>query len=182
MGDSTGDGRTADDASNGRTAENDNPSGRTADRQPPGPDAPDSEWKSWARHWEKVAKERGTALEDRDSRLKAIEDKDKSELQKAIERAESAERQAGESTARALRLEVAATKGLPAAIAGRLKGKNRAELEADADELLALVGRPPTDDGRQPDPDQGRGSGQSATTSTDDMNAWMRNATGRRSV
>lgn len=182
MGDTSGAGRTADDANPAsRTADDSTGTGRTADRNPPAPDAPESEWKSWARHWERLAKENGTAKDDLATRLQAIEDKDKSELQKAQERAEAAERQASEAGSRALRLEVAAAKGLPPSIAGRLKGKTRAELEADADELLTLVGKGNPESGR-PDPDQGRGSGQSTTTSSDDMNAWYRSATGHRTV
>lgn len=63
----------------------------------------------------------------------------KTELQKATERAEKAERQLAALQHNQLRLEVAAAKGLPASAAARLQGTTREELEADADDFAALV-------------------------------------------
>lgn len=60
----------------------------------------------------------------------------KTEAQKAVERAEAAEKRAAETESRALRLEIAAEKGLTPAQAKRLVGSTREELEADASELL----------------------------------------------
>lgn len=68
--------------------------------------------------------------------LKEFEDRDKTEAQKLIERADAAEKRAAEVEGRALRLEVAAEKGLTPAQAKRLVGSTREELETDADELL----------------------------------------------
>jgi hypothetical protein len=70
-------------------------------------------------------------------KLKEIEDRDKSDSEKLSERAATAERRAEEAEARALRLEVAAAKGLTPGQAKRLAGSTLEELEADADELLA---------------------------------------------
>lgn len=61
----------------------------------------------------------------------------KSEQQKLAERAEAAEAERDEVTARMLRFEVAAEKGLTPKQAARLQGATKEELLADADELLA---------------------------------------------
>ena len=89
-------------------------------------------WKQKAREQESRAK----ANADAATRLAQFEDRDKTEAQKLNERAEAAERRAAEVEGRALRLEIAAEKGLTPAQAKRLVGSTREELEADADELL----------------------------------------------
>jgi hypothetical protein len=83
---------------------------------------------------EKRAAERRAA--DLEAKLKEFEDRDKSEAQKLAERAEAAERRVKEIESHAIRLEVAAEKGLTPAQAKRLVGSTREELLADADELL----------------------------------------------
>lgn len=70
-------------------------------------------------------------------RLKEIEDRDKSEGEKLTDRATAAEKRAVDAEARALRLEVAAAKGLTPGQAKRLAGTTKEELEADAEELLS---------------------------------------------
>jgi len=85
---------------------------------------------------------------DLEARLKAIEDKDKTETQRAADTATKAEAARVAAEARADRLEVAMAKGLTPGQAKRLQGANRAELEADADDLLesfpaAEAPRPP---------------------------------------
>src|SRR5690242_675195 len=89
-------------------------------------------WKQKAREQEARAKANAEAA----TRLQQFEDRDKTEAQKLTERAEAAERRAAEIEGRALRLEVAAEKGLTPAQAKRLVGETREQLEADADELL----------------------------------------------
>jgi hypothetical protein len=69
-------------------------------------------------------------------KLKEIEDRDKSELEKAQERAAEAEKVAAGHESTALRLQVAFDKGLTPAQAKRLVGSSREELETDADEIL----------------------------------------------
>lgn len=64
------------------------------------------------------------------------------EQEKAAEALSGAERRATEAEARALRLEIAAEKGLTPAQAKRLVGSSREELEADADELLTTFQKP----------------------------------------
>lgn len=89
-------------------------------------------WKALARKHEAQAK----ANADAAKKLKELEDADKSEAQKAADKAAEAEKRAQEAEMRALRLEVAAEKNLTPAQAKRLAGTTKEELEADADELL----------------------------------------------
>lgn len=83
-------------------------------------------------------------LEPLAQRLQDLEDANKSELEKANERATGAEGRASSAEARALRLEVALAKapdGMPISkirtLAKRLTGSTQEELEADAEELFA---------------------------------------------
>jgi hypothetical protein len=94
---------------------------------------------------DRLARERAKYADYDEAKRKAAEydkatEAQKTELQKATDRAAEAERQASEREARALRAEVALEKGLTASQAKRLVGKNRDELIADADELLKDLG------------------------------------------
>jgi hypothetical protein len=84
---------------------------------------------------------------DLKAKLKEREDADKTESEKAAERAKEAEETANTATLAALRLEVALEKGLTKTQAQRLIGTTYEELAADADELLASFTT--TDDDRQ---------------------------------
>jgi uncharacterized protein (DUF3084 family) len=102
--------------------------------------AQDKDWKAEAekikaeaRKWETRAKENSKAAE----RLAELEDAQKSAEQKAAERLAAAEAKAAELEGRALRLEVAAEKGVPADL---LTGATREDLEAAADKLIAFRG------------------------------------------
>ena len=95
------------------------------------------------RREKRAAEKRAAELE---ARLKEIEDRDKTESARAIERAEAAEKAAAAAESRALRLEVAAEKGLTPAQAKRLVGESREELEADATELLETFKPAASDD------------------------------------
>ena len=112
------------------TAENDNVTDQpaTGDLGDAGKKALDAE-----RREKRAAEKRAADLE---ARLKEFEDRDKTESTRAIERAEAAEKAAAAAESRALRLEIAAEKGLTPAQAKRLVGETREELEADASELL----------------------------------------------
>lgn len=70
-------------------------------------------------------------------KLQEIEDRDKSDGEKLTDRLAAAEKRADAAESHAIRMEVAASKGLTAGQAKRLAGTTREELEADADELLA---------------------------------------------
>lgn len=104
-----------------------------------------------------------TKLRDAEKELeefrKAAQDKadaDKSETEKRT----AAEKRADAAELRALRLEVAAEKGLTAAQAKRLVGATREELEADADEVLQLFPGSKAPKAPKPDPSQGNRGGK----------------------
>jgi hypothetical protein len=69
-------------------------------------------------------------------KLKEFEDRDKSDLEKLTEERDAEKRRADQSDLRAVKLEIAAEKGLTPAQAKRLVGETRDELESDAQELL----------------------------------------------
>jgi hypothetical protein len=94
---------------------------------------------------ERLGRERAKFADYDDVKAKAAEfDKiaegQKTEAQKAAERADKAEREAAEHKGALLRLRVATSKGLPPDLSDRLRGDSEDELNADADRLLALVG------------------------------------------
>lgn len=70
---------------------------------------------------------------------KEIEDSQKSAEQKAADDIAAARAEAANASAAALRYEIAAEKGLDLALAGRLTGSTKEELEADAEKLMALI-------------------------------------------
>lgn len=90
-------------------------------------------WKALARQNEQRAKQNAEAAK----RLAEIEDANKSEVERAIARAEEAERRAQQLELDSVRASVALEKGLTPSQAKRLVGASREELEADADDLLA---------------------------------------------
>lgn len=88
-------------------------------------------------------------------KLKEIEDKDKTELQRLIERVETAEKERDALRLDTMRANVALTVGLPATLAGRLQGSTVEEMRADAEQLLSLLPAPTTDARPRGDVDQG---------------------------
>lgn len=121
-----------------------------------------------------------------------VEDRDKTDTQKANERAERAEARAAELEAQTLRAEIAAEKGLSLKQAKRLAGATREELEKDADELLAEFGGNGNGGGQSPQggqqqQGQGRDWGQGARgtradgggSASDQMTAAIRRGMGR---
>lgn len=101
---------------------------------------------------------------------KEIEDGKKSAEEKASDALLAAQKVAAESTAKALRYEVAAAKGIPLALASRLTGATKEELEADADALKALIpdAKPGTP---KPDPSAGASGDVKPKSLTDAVNA-----------
>ncbi|MFI9123890.1 hypothetical protein ACIGW0_31615 [Streptomyces bikiniensis] len=114
-------------------------------------------WKHHARKHEALAKAAPDSselerLRQRDADLKRIEDEQLTETQRiqAEKDAADAARVAAEAArdaalAEALRIRVAADKGLTPAQAERLRGSTKEELEADADALKELFGATNTD-------------------------------------
>lgn len=105
-----------------------------------------TDWKAMARKHEREAK---AARE----RLQEIEDRDKSEVQKAADRASAAEKERDEARRDAMRLKVGVDKRLPAEIVELLKGDSEEEMAAHADRLATVVKQAVRPSG---DVDQGR--------------------------
>lgn len=102
----------------------------------PKPD-PDAGAKKALEAERKARRDAEKQLSEMKAKLQELEDRDKSEGEKLAGRIAAAEKRADEAEARALRLEVAAAKGLTVTQARRLVGATKEELEADADDLLA---------------------------------------------
>jgi hypothetical protein len=125
------------------------------------PAKPETDWRAEAKKWETRAKENKSAAE----KLAALEESQKSEQQKLLERAEAAERERDTVRTEALRLRIAHEKGLTPKQAARLRGNSEEELLADADELVTEF--QPASPRRFGDVDQGvRGS---TTRGSEDM-------------
>lgn len=127
------------------------PSGEPAggtDTEPTDLAAQVEKWKALARKHENAWK----STADKARQFDELTEAQKTELQKATDRAAAAEAKAAEIQTRATRAEVAAAKGVPANL---LSGTTQEELEASADALLAFRG-PAT---RAPSP-QEAGAGQ----------------------
>lgn len=77
-------------------------------------------------------------------------DKSKTALDQLLEKVSGLEERATKAERQALRADVAQAKGLTPAQAKRLQGATREELEADADELLAMF-KPADKDGKSAD-------------------------------
>lgn len=87
------------------------------------------------------------------AKLDEFERANMSELEKAQEAARDAQAELEALRIESLRKQVALEKGLPATLLDRLRGETEADIAADADALMALVGSP-----RTPIPDPYRGS------------------------
>ena len=131
----------------------------------------ETDWKAEARKWEQRARDNKAAAE----KLAEIDEASKSEAQKLAERAEKAEKALFETTAAALRNEIALTKGLTPSQAKRLVGSTREELEADADDLLTDLGTAASPRAPKPDPNQGRSGGGPKSTADSFANFFRNN-------
>jgi hypothetical protein len=89
----------------------------------------------------KDLREQNKAGADAMRRLAEIEDAQKSEAQRVTDKMTAAEARAAAAELKALRLEVALTKGVPADYQEFLVGDTLEELQARADKLLALGAR-----------------------------------------
>lgn len=72
-----------------------------------------------------------------------IQDANKTELQKATDAGAADKARADAAESQLARFEIAVAKGLDPALAPRLQGATKAELEADADALIAQFGAAP---------------------------------------
>lgn len=91
-------------------------------------------------------KAQNAELKKYEDQVKAAEDAAKTELQRAQEAAAQSKKDADEARLALLKHQVANREGkvLPPELANRLVGSTQAELEADADKLLAALPQPPT--------------------------------------
>lgn len=112
----------------------------------PDPATGDKDWQAEAEKWKTFSRkheEQAKANAEKAKRLDELEESQKTELQKVADRAAAAEARADETEVRAIRAEVAAAKGIPAAL---LSGTTQEELEASADALIEFRGQAPKPD------------------------------------
>lgn len=91
--------------------------------------AKETDWKAEARKWEQRAKENTEAAK----KLADLEEANKTELQKAIERAEKAEAVSAQATLTALKTRIAAEMNVPVEV---LHGDDENALKASAQKVL----------------------------------------------
>lgn len=127
------------------------------------------------REAERAATDRQKQLDATLAELQQFRDRDKTEAEKLAERATTAEATAATAQSRLMKYEVAVEKRLPPTLAARLQGSTREELAADADALLADLGK--QQQAMAPSFDGGvRTSGPAPT----DMNSLIRRAAGHQ--
>lgn len=122
---------------------------------PQGEPEPEQDWKAEAEKWRGLArKHESEANKNKDAakRLSEIEAANQSDLERAQAAAKEATDRASAFERELVRLRVASRKGLTENLAARLRGETEEELEADAEELLAIVKGP---DQPQGEPDTG---------------------------
>jgi len=88
------------------------------------------------------AREAEKQTKDLAAKVKKYEDRDKSESDKAAEKAAEAEKRATNAETKLMRVEIAAAKGLDPDMAARLVGDTREELEADATAFAKKIKAP----------------------------------------
>lgn len=128
-----------------------------------------TDWKAEARKWEARAKENAPAAR----RLAELEEAQKTEIQKATERAEQAERELAQTRLDAARHKVAAQHGVPADL---LSGSTEDELEAAAQKLIAFRGEQAPAHGRLVIPDEG--GTPAVSLNSDGLEAALKSALG----
>lgn len=151
------------------------PEGPKPEKETPAPTkAPDE---AYVKSLRKEAADNRKALEAANARLREIEDRDKSEAEKATERAAESDRRAVEAEAKLLRLEVAAARKFRASAVDLLTGTTREEIEASADRLATFA-----KDNETPAPgfDGGARTTPAETKSPEQAhNDWLMRALGR---
>lgn len=123
----------ADDSNDQADEPDDGPAGdqqNEPDQQPPSDDV---------RRMQTALRKANREAETTRLKLKEYEDRDKSDAERAAERATEAEQRAQQAETALLRMRVATSKGLPVELADRLQGSDEKEMGADADRLLSLM-------------------------------------------
>lgn len=118
---------------------------------PPEPSDQGGRQRDEVARYKAIARQHEKAHKEAQAELQALKDAQKSDIERASEAARSWQARAEQAELRALRMEVAARKGLTDAQARRLQGSTEEELEADADELVAAF--------KPPAPPEGEGAG-----------------------
>lgn len=114
----------------------------------------------------KARREAEKQLKELTSRLQAIEDKDKSELEKAQSRVAELEKQYGEERAQRLRLSVASQHSIPAEYVDLLTATDEEGLEQQAARVAQLVKASSAPEFAR-NPGQGAGNGEPVKPSVD---------------
>ena len=109
----------------------------------------------------KAAKAR---IAEYEAKIKAFEDKNKTESEKEAERIQALEKSNAENSRKALQYEVAAEKGIPLKLATRLRGNDKDAMLNDADDLLPLIHNETKPTTPKPDKSQGHGGKPKPTT------------------
>ena len=109
----------------------------------------------------KAAKAR---IAEYEAKIKAFEDKNKTESEKEAERIQALEKSNAENSRKALQYEVAAEKGIPLKLATRLRGDDKDAMLSDADDLLPLIHNETKTPDLKPDKSQGHGGKPKPTT------------------
>lgn len=97
-------------------------------------------------------------LKDVSTRLAELESRDKSEIERLRDEVERLKGESEAASSALMRADVAFEKGLSPVQAKRLMGVTREELEADADEILAMFQAPALAPKSRPTPREGVGS------------------------
>lgn len=127
----------------------------------PAPAAAGIDWEAEAKKWKDTSlkiEARANANAEAARKLKEIEDRDLSELQRAQKQVEELSARAAAAERAQLRSSVALSKGLPAEVVGALVGDTAEELTAHADALLAWRGNAAPAPVPQPRPDPSQGA------------------------
>jgi hypothetical protein len=127
-------------------------------------------WRKYVARINRESATRRRELEALQAKLKEKDDAEKSELQRAVERAEAAERKAAQSERGLLRQRIGLEAKLPAELIDMIQGDDEEAMKAAAARLAQYV---------RPNGDLGGGRGGSAAPPADDMNARIRAAAGR---
>lgn len=122
------------------------------DDQPDEPATDSTDWRAEAEKWKRLSRQNEKAAKERADKLREYEDANKSESQRLQEERDSHKTRAERAEQQLRRREIAesrapehATLAQIKAVAKRLAGESDDDLEADADELFALLAPAPAE-------------------------------------
>ncbi len=100
----------------------------------------DEETRDYIKRLRDESAARRNRVKELEGEVQKLNDAGKSEEERKEQALKDAERDRDATAAQLLRFEVAADKGLPPKMAGRLQGSSKEELEKDADDLMKELG------------------------------------------